>query len=178
MFKLIILTIVVTLLVGCASHNSKMSKYAGNRIDEDGKLDVAVTELTKGLGKTMIKKDLYNVAVIQFIGGDESTSAFGRIISEKIAGKLAQLSDEFSVIERKHLTRMEFIREQDRQRIDGSIRTVITGSYQELDHTVDISSKLIDVRTGKVYAATTILVPKTQSLIWALTSDQYIKRLH
>jgi len=176
MYKILTLTIVF-LLVGCASYNKKMSKYAGNRIDEDGKFEVAISELSKGLAKAMLDKDLHNVAVIQFVDGNESTSAFGRATSEKIAGKLAQLADDFSVIERKHLSRLEFVEEQVKKRVDGSIRTVITGSYQELDHTIDISSLLIDVRTGKVYAATTILVPKTQSLIWSLTSDQYIKRL-
>lgn len=177
--KLLIVLIMVFLIVGCGStYKAKLAEYSGNRIAEDAVFDEGVTELSKGLAKMMAEGNLYNVAVIQFISGEDYTSAFGRVVSEKIAGKLAQLPDKFSVIERKHLTRLEFLAEQHRRRIDGSIRTVITGTYQELNNSIDLSAKLIDVRTGKIHAATTILIPKTASLIWALTSDQYMKKLH
>lgn len=174
-----LLTVVIAiLLIGCASYKGKLAKYNGNRIQEDAVFDEGITELSKGLAKAMLDRNLYNVAVIQFISGENSTSAFGRIVSEKIAGKMAQLPNEFSVIERKHLNRLEFLEEQTLRRIDGSIRTVITGTHQELDNSIDISAKLIDVRTGKIHAATTVLIPKTSSLIWALTSDQYLKKIH
>ena len=183
-------------------YGEKFSKYNENkldleRVDKEDYLDVAIQELSKKLAKNIVERSLYNVVVFQFTDGRQSTSPLGREISTKITGAIVQcdLPDSFSVIGRDQILYADYLTEQQQDRlklpsrnpeffplerrgmIDASIRTAIRGEFRERDKKFNISAELIDLRTGKVYAASTINVPKTSSMIWDATDDKYTDRL-
>ena len=185
-----------------AEYGEKFSKYNENKlnlsdVDKEDYLDVAIQELSKKLAKNIVERSLYNVVVFQFTDGRQSTSPLGREISTKITGAIVQcdLPDSFSVIGRDQILYADYLSEQQQDRlklptrnpeflplerrgmIDASIRTAIRGEFRERDKKFNISAELIDLRTGKVYAASTVNIPKTSSMIWDATSDQYIYNL-
>lgn len=184
-------------------YGERFSKYNENKLnlsntDKEDYLDVAIQELSKKLAKNIVERSLYNVVVFQFTDGHQSTSPLGREISTKITGAIVQcdLPDSFSVIGRDQLLYADYLTEQQQDRlnlpsrnpeflplerrgmIDASIRTAIRGEFRERDRKFNISAELIDLRTGKVYAASTINVPKTSSMIWDATDDNYTDNLN
>ena len=209
MFKLIMLiTVLLMVLVGCSS-TSRTAKvvskedYESNlnekypKAQEDQIFDQGIAVLAKDLIKCLQRNgnNLYDVSVEEFISeqeyapGKSETSAFGRILANRIKSEIVQYADTLEregskitiavdVIARKDIKRHNFIPDITKRRVDGSVRIIISGIYHEVNPPLmAIEASVYSSRTAQIEASSTIRIPVPHSLMWQSTSDQYIYNL-
>jgi len=206
MFKLILALTAVLFLMNCGAgsrtakvvskedYEKTLQKQYPKSFKEDQAFNDGIAVLAKDIVKIMQRNqnNLYNVSVEEFISereygpGLSETSAFGRIIANRIANEIVQYADTLErkgskvsitvdVIKRKAIKRFDFIQESDKRRVDGSVRIIISGSYHEMNPPiVAIEASVYSSQTALAQAASVIRVPVPHTLMWESTSDQYI----
>ena len=205
MFKVIIFTALLIALSGCSStsrtanvaskedYESRLNeKYP--KASEDQIFDEGIAVLAKELIKVLQRNgnNLYDVSVEEFISeqeyapGKAETSAFGRILADRIKSEIVQYADTLEregskitiavdVIARKDIKRHDFIPEVTKKRVDGSVRIIISGIYHEVNPPLmAIEASVYSSRTAQIEASSTIRIPVPHSLMWQSTSDQYL----
>jgi len=138
---------------------------------------------------------LYDVSIEEFISereyepGRSETSAFGRILANRLASEIIQYSDTLErkgsdinvaieVVKRAAIQRFKWIEDIQKRRIDGSVKIIISGTYYEMSPPImGVEASVYSSQTAHAQAASTIRVPVPGRLRWETTSDQYLYRL-
>lgn len=206
MFKVISLVIVLFIVLSGCSSISRTAKVASKedyesrlnkkypKASEDQIFDEGIAVLAKELIKVLQRNgnNLYDVSVEEFISeqeyapGKSETSAFGRILADRIKSEIVQYADTLEregshvtiavdVIARKDIKRHDFVPEITKKRVDGSVRIIISGIYHEVNPPLmAIEASVYSSRTAQVEASSMIRIPVPHGLMWQSTSDQYI----
>ncbi|MBL8026318.1 MAG: hypothetical protein JNL74_07895 [Fibrobacteres bacterium] len=172
------------------------AKYKSSAPDRE--FDEGIAVLAKNIVTIMQRNGngLYDVSIEEFISereyepGMSETSAFGRILANRLASEIIQYSDTLErkgsdiniaieVVKRAAIQRFKWIEDVQKRRIDGSVKIIISGSYYEMSPPImGIEASVYSSKTALAQAASMIRVPVPSRLRWESTSDQYLYRLH
>ena len=157
-------------LSGCAMHKDYSNSHL--RSSEFIQLNQrAVDQVSNQLAHRMLQKD-YPVLVATVVNMNQlnSTSTFGRLVSEQIAARLSQL--HYQIVEPKLRGDLvvradgEFLmtRELKEMAKAFSAQAVVVGTYVESTKDVFVNIKVVQPETNQVLAATSYAIPMAKDV--------------
>lgn len=172
----------VALLSGCAQTTKPWQPHVNLIVKNHNATD----KLINGLGEDFDTSTPIVITTISDINKIETSSALGRTISEHIMSKMVE--EGFENISEIRLRRSLFLRQKnkaasgefllsrDARAISGlrEAGAVVTGTYAVSGGEVQVSTRVIDVATGKVLSAHDYMIPVNDNIEDMLNTDEGI----
>lgn len=185
MIKNIILCLLVVSLFGCTTADYRYTNYASsNFIAQNNR---AVNSISKQLvdrnNKDMARVSPLVIATVVNMDDLNQTSSFGRLVTEQVSARFAQLN--YNMVELKlgkaimmKSDEGEFVLTRDVQDVVNAVnaKAVVVGTYAENSNDVYVNLKVVNPSNSVIIAAHSYAMPKAPNVADMLSEEMLIVR--
>jgi TolB-like protein len=138
-------------------------------------LDQPIGELSKQISEGLTENEKHTIAVVEFVDLDGHVTNFGRFVAEELIKRLYR-TKKFTVIERQLLNKVMIeqklsligiIDQSSAQKLGKvlGVDAIASGTVTEFGRSLRVNSRLIDTRTGEIFAVASTDIAKDESVI-------------